>query len=60
MSTLCELTQWEAEASKTDTLVLEEITVNVVNAGDRDATTRLHRQLSEIDAASIFPGVPFS
>jgi hypothetical protein len=60
MNTVCESTQEDAAAWEPDAVVLEEVTVDVASADDRDATAPVQRRIAEIDAAGIFPGVPFS
>jgi hypothetical protein len=60
MSIVCETTKWEAESSELYVELPEDRPISEPDAVDDDATAPVYRELSAVDAAGIFPGVPLS
>ena len=56
---MCGGTNWQEERWKPYAAPLDEFAVGIDEAADEDASAPLQREAWEIDAASIFPGIPF-
>jgi hypothetical protein len=57
---MCGGTSWEEQGTKPYAALLEDLDLDVEAAAEEAATAPLQREVSEVDAASILPGVPFS
>jgi len=56
---MCGGTNWQEERRKLYA-ELDESAVRIDEAADEDASAPLQQEAWEIDAASIFPGIPFN
>jgi hypothetical protein len=57
---MCGGTTWEEQGRKAYAAPLRDFAAGVEEAAEEDASAPLQREVWELDAGSVFPGVPLS